>query len=157
MVTAQATETVRCAPDDLLQLVMDIERYQHVDDKIRPVHWARRQGNVTEFNCRPTLGGLPTPTPVIQLIELTPGERVDISLAPAPRNRIARAMADFHASFVCREVPGGTEVTRTLDFTFPAAVRWFYEPLLRGRLQREVAEELSRAKRHLEEGSVREP
>lgn len=155
MVAVELTRHIRCAPDDFLELVMDIERYQEVDRKIRPVHWARREGNRTEFRSRPRLGGLPAPVAVVQRIEFTPGERVDISLAPAPQNRLARAVADFRASFVCRPCEGGVEVTRTLAFTFPLVVRWFYEPLLLRRLPAEVDEELAGAQRYLEARDAR--
>ncbi len=151
MVTVRMTRHIGCTPEEFLEFVMDIERYQEVDRKIRPVHRWSREGNRTEFRSRPTLGGLPTPIPVVQHVDLTPGERVDISLASAPHNRVARATTDFHASFVCRRAGDGTEVTRTLTFTFPVAVRWLYEPLLRRRLPGEVAEELRAAKAYLEE------
>lgn len=44
MVTITETETIAVAPDEVLALVMDIERYAQVDDKIRPVLWSRRTG-----------------------------------------------------------------------------------------------------------------
>lgn len=133
---------------------MDIERYQQVDEKIRPVHWASRAGDRTTFRSRPTLGGLPTPIPVVQYLDLSPGERVDVSLAPIRANRIAQAMAEFTASFVCQPVAKGTEVTRTLTFRFPVALRWFYEPLLRRRLPAEVEAELAAAQAYLEPRSA---
>lgn len=92
--------TIKASPDEILGLVMDIERYAEVDAKIRPVLWARRTGNRVEFACRPTLAGLRQPK-VVQFIELTPSRRVDIGLLPKPHNRLAHTMARFEASLEC--------------------------------------------------------
>lgn len=130
---------------------MDIERYAEVDDKIRPISWSRRSGNVVEFQFRPKLPGLPIPAPkLVQRVELTPGERVDVSNAPPPHNKIGNRMSKFRASFVCEPRDGATVVTRTIDMTFPAPVRWVVEPLLKARLQTAVDDEIDRAKRRLE-------
>ncbi len=149
MIRVQETIVIGCSPDALLDFVMDIERYAEVDRKISPVLWHRREGSVVEFACRPTLAGLPQPKVVQQLI-LTPGQRIDISLSPLPRNRIGHAMAQFDASFQTQSVPEGTRVTRTLQFRVTPALRWLLEPLLRRRLPGEVREELRLAKRYLE-------
>lgn len=73
MVEAQVVETIRCKPDELLEFVMDIERYAEVDAKIRSLDWARREGELTEFKFRPKLPGVPLPSPKwVQQIRLTP-------------------------------------------------------------------------------------
>lgn len=149
MVTVQVQETIGCTPAELLEFVMDIEGYAKVDKKINPVTWARREGDLLEFECRPTLAGLPQPK-VVQQARLTPGTRIDITLSPLPRNRLAHTIARFDASFECAEVEGGTHVTRTLNFRFAPAVRWLFEPLFRRRLPAEVREEIRLAKEHLE-------
>jgi hypothetical protein len=151
MVTVQVAETIGCTPDELLEFVMDIERYAEVDKKINPVIWWRRDGDLLEFACRPRLAGVRQPK-VVQQCRLTPGKRIAISLSPLPRNRLAIAIAHFEASFECVEVHGGTQVTRSLTFRFAPAVRWLFEPLLRRRLPREVREEVQLAKKHLEQG-----
>ncbi len=149
MIRVQETAVIACSPDTLLDFVMDIERYAEVDRKISPVLWHRREGNVVEFACRPTLAGMPQPK-VVQQLTLTPGQRIDISLSPPPQNRIGHAMARFAASFQTEAVPEGTRVTRTLEFRVTPALRWLLEPLLRRRLPGEVREELRLAKRYLE-------
>jgi hypothetical protein len=60
-------------------------------------------------------------------------------------------MSDFHASFVCEPVEGGTRVTRTVEMTFPALVKWLVEPLLERRLPAAVDRELAQAKAYLEQ------
>ncbi|WP_130342181.1 SRPBCC family protein [Herbihabitans rhizosphaerae] len=154
MIEVQVRETIGCTPDELLAFVMDIERYAEVDKKINPVTWTRRDGDVVEFECRPKVAGIPQPK-VVQRLRLTPGERVDISLSPLPRNRFQHTIAKFEASFACAPVDGGTEVTRTLRFTFPAWIRWMMEPVLRRRLPAEVRDEIARAKAHLESPTPR--
>ena len=149
MVTVRLERTISCTPDELLEFVMDIERYAAVDKKIHPVTWSRREGNLLEFACKPTLAGIPQPK-VVQQIRLTPGKRLDIWMSPPPHNRLQHAVARFEASFETEPVDGGTMVTRTLSFRFAAAVRPLAEPLFRRRLPAEVADELDRAQDYLE-------
>lgn len=132
----QVQQTVRVAPEEFLDLVMDIERCAQVDKKISPVLWQRRNGDVVEFACRPKLVGLRQPK-VIQYAQLTPGRRIDIGLTPLLANRIAHTLARFQASFECEAVEGGTRVVRTLEFQFTSLVRWLLEPLFRHRLEHE--------------------
>lgn len=151
MVQAQVTETIHCTPDELLEFVMDIERYAEIDDKIRPIEWARRDGDLTEFRFRPKLPGIPIPSPKwVQQIRLTPGVRVDITNAPPPHNKLVHPMLDFTASFVCAPMDLGTQVTRTVRIDFKPPMRWIGEALFRRRLQAGVEQEIQGAKRYLE-------
>jgi hypothetical protein len=134
---------------------MDIEQYAEVDDKIRPIYWSRRTGNVLEFQFRPKLPGLPIPAPkLVQRVELTPGKRVDVTNAPFPYNKIGNRMSSFRASFVCEPTDGATVVTRTIEMRFPAPIRWLVEPILSRRLQAAVDDEINRAKQILEHRHV---
>jgi len=152
VVRAQSIQTVACTPDEFLEFVMDIERYAKVDEKIRPIYWSRRDGDTVEFQFRPKLPGLPMPSPkLVQRVALTAGQRIDITNAPLPHNKIGNRMSDFHASFVCEPVEGGTRVTRTIEMTFPAVVKWLVEPLLERRLSAAVERELAQAKAYLEQ------
>jgi hypothetical protein len=140
--------TIAATAEEVLELVMDIERYAEIDDKIAPILWSQREGDVVTFACRPTLAGLRQPK-AVQTMRLTPGERIDIALTPRPANRLAHAVARFDASFVCLEIPGGTEVTRTLRFRFAPALGWLLAPLFRRRLPGEVEAELDRVQQLL--------
>jgi hypothetical protein len=134
---------------------MDIEQYAEVDDKIRPIYWSHRTGNMLEFQFRPKLPGLPIPAPkLVQRVELTPGKRVDVTNAPFPYNKIGNRMSGFRASFVCEPDDGATIVTRTIEMTFPAPIRWLVEPILSRRLQAAVEDEINRAKQILEHRHV---
>jgi hypothetical protein len=136
-----------CTPSEFLEFVLDIEGYAGVDDKIVPVLWSRRDGDVVQFACRPKIAGLRLPK-VVQAMRLTAAERIDIALTPPPANRLAHAVARFEASFVCHAVPGGMELTRSLEFRFAPGFRWILEPLFRRRLPEEVRVELARARQH---------
>ena len=153
MIEARSTQVIQASPDEILEFVMDIERYARIDAKIRPVLWSRRNGNVTEFACRSRVGGVPGPK-VVQQMRLTPGRRIDIALAADPKNRLARAMGHFEASFECTPVSGGTQVNRILRFRLKWPTSWILGPLLRRRLPAEVDEELLLAKRELENSAA---
>ena len=140
-------ETIPCEPAEFFEFVLDIEGYAEVDDKIVPVLWSRRDGDVVQFACRPKIAGLRLPK-VEQTMRLTPGERIDIALTPPPANCLGHAVAQFDASFACRAVPGGTEVIRSLQFRFAPGVRWLLAPLFQRRLPAEVRVEMARARQH---------
>src|SRR5215207_2147343 len=149
MLTVQVTQVIRCTPDDLLQFVMDPERYAAIDRKINPVRWVRREGNVVEFAFRARVAGIPGPVTVSRMT-LTPGRRVDVALAPPPANRASRMLSDFTASFDCTAVDKGTKLVRTLNFGFNRLLGGFAERFLRTRIQAEVEEEIRLAKEYLE-------
>lgn len=137
------TRSIDCSPTQLLEFVMDVERYTIIDDKIGPIFEVDRHGLVCEFTFRPRLPGIPGlgPTTVSRMV-LTPGERIDISLAPPPRNRISRRLATFGASFACVPEHGGTRLTRMFSIEFPPPLRWILEPVLRRTLRPDVEYEL---------------
>jgi hypothetical protein len=83
-------------------------------------------------------------------VELTPGRRIDVTNAPFPYNKIGNRLLTFTASFVCEPSDGAIVVTRTIEMTFPAPIRWLVEPILRRRLQAAVDDEIDRAKQRLE-------
>ena len=79
-------------------------------------------------------------------MQLTPGARIDVTLS----HNSLRRLSGFHASFEVTAVDGGTEVLRTLVFTFRPPLSWIVEPILRRRLPAEVEDELQQAKHYLE-------
>ena len=151
MIRVRVEQTVRCSPDEFLALVLDPRRYAEVDDKLGPIDWVRREGEVTEFKFRSRLPGLPGPMPkVVSRMRLTPGERVDIEYAPLPHNRLTRRLSTFSASFVCTSAGDGTRVTRTIEFGFVPVVGLLVEPILRRTLRPDVEREIRGAKETLE-------
>lgn len=151
MIEVRVTETIACTSEELLEFVMDPERYARVDGKIGPIDWVRRDGDTTEFRFRSRLPGLPGPAPkVVSRMTLTPGERVDVQLPPIPANRLANSVSTFSASWVCVPSAVGTTVTRTLHCGFARPIRWVAEPLVARALQADVEDEIRQAKKLLE-------
>lgn len=151
MVQVVVEQVIRCEPEEFLEFVMDAEGYATVDDKIGPIDWVRRTGDVTEFKFRSVLPGIPGPAPkVVSQMRLTPGERVDVRYAPLPQNKVNHRLSRFMASFVAEPVDGGTKVTRTISIDFAPFIRWLLEPILRRTLPPDVEKEVRRAKAHLE-------
>lgn len=152
MFDARTTEFIRATPEAVLDFVMNIEDYQTIDRKIRPLRWVRREPNFTEFAFRTKVGRLRGPMLVSQE-RLTPGRRVDITLAPAPYNRLIRFITDYEASFECQPVPGGTKVTRSERLRFKWPMRWFVGPFVYRTMPGLVREELRLAKQKLEQAA----
>lgn len=151
MVEVELEESIRCSPEAWLDFVMDVHRYAGVDDKIGPISWARRTENVLEFKFKPRLPGLSLPTlRIVSQMRLTPGRRIDVQLAPLPRNLTSRLTSRFRASFACEPESGGVRVTRAIRFSFNPVVRGFFEPVLRSTLPQSVERELRLAKQILE-------
>lgn len=155
MVTAVVQQTIACAPDEYLEFAMDVERYASVDDKLGPMDWVRRQGNVVEFRFRPSMPGIPGPAPkMIARGVLTPGERVDVGLSPLPASKLWHRLMRFNASFACEPVENGILVTRTMSAEITPAVRWLIEPILRRNLPGNIEDEVQKAKIYLEKRSA---
>lgn len=147
MIEVQRRVVIDRSVQDVLEFVMDIERYQQIDAKIRPVERVIRTATRTEFHFQPRLGGVRMPGPKTGTrMQITPGQRIEITLTHNP----IRRFSDFHASFEVSAVDGGTEILRTLVFTFRGPLTWLAEPLLRRRLPAEVEDELRQAKDYLE-------
>ena len=155
MLEVVRSETIRCAPQDWLDLVLDVHRYASVDDKIGRIRWVRRAGDVTEFLFTPLLPGVPLPGPaIVSQMRLVPGQRIDVELAPLPRNLLSRAAVRFGARFSCAPAPEGTRVTRSISFRFSPVVRWLLEPVVRRRLAASVERELRLARQLLEDSGA---
>lgn len=151
MVEVTVKEILACTPEAFLALVMDPRRYAEIDRKLGPIDWVRFEGDVTEFQFRSALPGIPGRGPkIISRMTLTPGERVDVKLPDRPENRFARRVSTFSASFSCVPVGHGIRVTRTIAFGFRNPIRWVVEPILRRTLPADVEDEIQGAKRLLE-------
>ncbi|WP_024805189.1 hypothetical protein [Nocardia sp. BMG51109] len=157
MVEARVQQIMPCHPEDFLEFAMDVERYAEVDDKIGRFDWVRREGNLVEFKFRPAMPGLPGPAPkMIAQGRLTPGERVDVGLAPLPDSRLWHGLMKFSASFVCEPVENGTLVTRTMTAELIPAVRRLVDPILRRNLPGNIETEIAQAKAYIERHTGRD-
>lgn len=151
MVEVELEERIQCSPEAWLEFVLDVHRYAEVDDKIGPIQWARRRGNLVTFEFRPRLPGLNLPAlRIVSLMQLTPDTRIDVRLAPRPRNMISRLLSRFEASFSCRVHDHGIQVRRAISFDFAPPIRSWVEPTLRQTLPESVERELCLSKAVLE-------
>lgn len=152
MIRETVEQSIRCTPEEFLALVTDPERYATFDQKLASVGWVKRDGNVTQFEFRSHLPGVPGPAPkVVSQMTLTPGQRVDIQLAPVPENKFNRRISTFSASFVCTPAAEGTDVSRTIEMGFIPVLSWVLEPILRRTLRPDLERELQGAKAVLEQ------
>ncbi len=145
--TAEATRVVEATPREVLEFVLDLERYRQADTKIgkvtQPVvldddgvgtaaYWGRLRGT--------------PPAPDRNIVRLT--EWTDLTFTGAPRQP-ARLVFSFTGRFACTEVDGGCEVTHGYEMSFRRPFRWIYEPLLRTWIQSELEDELDRVQQIL--------
>jgi hypothetical protein len=152
MVKVIVEEVITCTPEEYLEFVMDAARYAEIDDKIGPIDWVRRSGNVVEFKFRPVLPGIPGPAPkLVSEMRLTPGRRVDVRYAPLPHNRLNHRLSRFSASFEAEAVTDGvSKVRRMISIDFAPFLRRPLESILRRRLPADVRKEVRGAKQRLE-------
>lgn len=152
MVEVELEERIRCSPEAWLEFVLDVHRYAEVDDKIGPIQWTRRRGNLVEFKFCPRLPGVNLPAlRIVSRMLLTPGTRIDVRLAPVPRNMISRLASRFEASFSCSVHDNGIRVRRAISFDFAPPLRSWVEPVLRQTLPASVERELCLSKAALED------
>lgn len=155
MASVEVEQVIDCTPETFLEFAMDVRRYAEVDDKLGRIVWVRREENLTEFKFHPKIPGQNLPEPAtVSRMRLTPGRRIDIKLAPLPRNAVNHFVSTFRASFACEPVDGGTRVTRMVSFRFNPLLRWFFEPVMSRALPGSVERELRLAKDILERREV---
>jgi len=146
MLSAEATALIRRSPRDILEFVLDLERYRQADTKIGRIDFVERNGNAGRARYAGTMRGLPGPT-----------ETVSWTLEPYARLRFASVpslwpglLYRFEGLFTCDEVREGTCVLHRETVCLRRPISWIVEPLLRGWLARDIVEELDRMKRLLE-------
>lgn len=129
------------SPREILEFVLDLDRYREVDPKITEVGIIigpdlAGRGSV-ELSSRLRFGPV---TPDVQDIQLDRWARLRFTSAPRQR---ARLLFDLTSSFLCWPSERGTTVTHDYTLRFRLPVRWL-EPLHRGWLQAEVEAEMDR-------------
>lgn len=139
---AEATRVVPATSRDVLEFVLDLERYRQADTKIgrvsRPIVLDENGEGTTRYWGR--LRGMP-PAPDTNIVTLHRWH--ELTFTGAPRQP-ARLLLDFTGRFTCADVDEGCRVTHGYEMTFRRPFRWVYEPLLGGWLQAELEAELDR-------------
>src|SRR5437773_11353586 len=92
MLSAEATALIRRSPRDILEFVLDLERYRQADTKIGRIDFVERNGNAGRARYAGTMRGLPGPTETGSWT-LEPYARLRFasvpSLRPVPLYRLA--------------------------------------------------------------------
>lgn len=151
MLRAVGTATVAAEPQDVLEFVLDLDRYRRADPKVgalkqTPVLDEQGRGRA---RYRGKLRHLITPVDT-QDIQLTRWSRLEIRGA---KGVWTRWTTDFEGTFVCEPVEGGTRVTHSETFWFkPAPVRWLAEKYLGRWMQEEMPKEMAALERLVEQG-----
>jgi ligand-binding SRPBCC domain-containing protein len=137
-VTGTGTATMRCYPADVMDFVLDVNRYRHADHKIGRLHYIVRDGNRGRVRHGGRFLGLPAPAATLDF-DLTSTSRLDFHGV-----RMPWPLRGFHGSFTCVPVPGGIQVTHSECFIFgPVSGRVFR--LIFGRwLARDTQAEVTR-------------
>lgn len=141
MIIGEATTTVAASSQDVIEFVLDLERYRQADHKIGRVGAVDRNGDHGTATFAGRLRGLPGPSGTY------PFTMTESTLTfGSPIAGMARWFLGFEGTFDCEEVPEGTRVTHREVFDFRRPWSWLAEPLLRGWLQRDIADEMVRLK-----------
>ena len=142
VVRAEATRVVPATSQEVLEFVLDLERYRQADTKIgrvtRPVVLDDHDEGRARYWGR--LRGLP-PAPDTNIVRLDRWR--ELTFTGAPRQP-ARLVVDFTGRFTCTDTEAGCELTHSYEMTFRRPLRWIYEPLLRDWLQAELDDEVDR-------------
>ena len=150
MLCGEATVEIGVPAKDVLEFVLDLERYRQADTKIGPVRKAERRGNEGSVTFSGRLRGLPTPPASFDFV-LSPWSRLEFDSSPG---LIRTLGVVFHGEFVCEETAGGTRVTHKECFAFRPPLKWVLEPVMRTWLPKDTREEMQRMKRLLEGGAA---
>lgn len=140
--TATATREIRATSREVLEFVLDLERYRKADTKIgrvsQPIALDDNNEGRTRYWGR--MRGTP-PAPDTNLVKLEPWRTLTFTSAP---RQPARLILDFTGRFDCVDDDTGCQLTHSYEMTFRRPFRWIYEPLLRTWLQTELDAELDR-------------
>lgn len=144
---ATASTLVRATPQQVMELVLDLERYRQVDSKIVSVGEVtgpdeNGQGHVRVWS---RLKWTP-PIPDAQIFVLERWSRLTFKGAPG---QLGRLMFSFSGTIACEPSSDGTLVTHSYELAFRGPFRIF-EVLHRDWLQRDLDDEMSRLSRLLD-------
>lgn len=136
MIRAEGTVQIDRPPREVLEFVLDLDRYRQADEKITSVSSQPNLGEeqrTGRAHYRGKLRGFPTPSQW-QVVSLDPWRRLDLKTEPG---QWTARMATFEGGFVCEELDSGsTALTHFEQFDFRAPAKWILEPYLDGWMQR---------------------
>jgi hypothetical protein len=144
VVAGEGRTIIRCAPRDVLEFVLDVDRYRRADLKIGKVRSFQRDGNLGEVRHDGRFLGMRTPA-VTLAFELTPHSRLEFRGV-----RMRRPIRAFDGYFTCEPSAVGTRVTHREAFTLGPIAGRLVGPVLQAWLSRDTPAEVRRMKRFLE-------
>ena len=147
MIYGEGTAVIRRSARDILEFVLDFERYSRADWKIRRVHGVERNGNEGRLRYSGWIRGLPTPT-VEHAWRLVPYSRLEVRSL-----RHDSVLDRFEGLFTCEETPDGTRLVHRESFWFHPPLGLLIERFLRDWIARDIPAEVSRMKQILEAGT----
>jgi Polyketide cyclase / dehydrase and lipid transport len=146
LAAASTVEIPGVSPQEVLEFVLDLERYKHADHKIVKVGLVTGpdesgRGSV-KLSGRLRYGPA---APDLQHFDLNRWSRLTFMGASG---QMARAVFNFTGTFECTPTESGTGVTHAYVFQFRGPFR-LLEPLHRGWLQTELDDEMERVRETL--------
>ena len=143
----EGTALIRRSPRDVLEFVLDLERYRQADTKIGLVHFVERNGNRGRARYAGRMRGLRGPAETVDW-ELEPWSRLHFRSTPSLWPGV---LYHFDGLFTCEETAEGTCVRHREAVSLRPPLAWVVEPLLRAWLARDTVEEVARMKALLEQ------
>jgi len=144
VVCGEGRTVIRRSPKDILEFVLDVDRYRQADLKIGRVHYVKREGNVGEVRHDGRLFGIKAPAVVLQFT-LTPYSRLEFRGIKMPW-----PVRGFDGLFTCEETPEGTVVVHRECFIFGRTTGHLFRLVLGWWLKRDTPAEVLRMKALLE-------
>ena len=145
MITVEGTARVRTSSKDVLEFVLNLDRYRMADTKIARVLVPADLGDGEDgrVRYRGRLLGLPTPA-VWNSVHLDRWHHLEFQSQPSGLADVF--LASFVGTFDCEAFEDGCVVHHRESFTFRRPWQRIVEPALRGWLQRQMVEEMDRLK-----------
>ena len=144
VVCGEGRTVIRRSPKDILEFVLDVDRYRQADLKIGRVHYVKRAGSVGEVSHDGRLLGIKAPA-VVLAFTLTPYSRLEFRGIKMPW-----PLRGFDGFFTAEETPEGTVVVHRECFIFGQATGRVFQVLLGWWLKRDTPAEVLRMKALLE-------
>jgi ligand-binding SRPBCC domain-containing protein len=145
-VGATGTAVIRCDPSEVVEFVLDVNRYRKADHKIGRVRYVRREGNRGQVRHGGRFLGVPAPAATLSF-ELTPFSHLDFRGVSMPW-----PLRGFHGSFTCRRTPDGTQVVHEECFIFGPVSGRMFQALFGRWIANDTQAEVMRMKVLLEAG-----
>lgn len=147
MIKATSTATVEASPQEVLELVLNLEAYRLVDQKIRKIYdnppiSDSGQGTVV---FRASIRGLPGPRQREKVVL----DRWHSLTFTSDGPWLADRMLDITGSFRTEPLDDGrSQVTHEYELRFKGPLRWVLEWYSRAWLERDLESELERLRQH---------